>query len=232
MFFKKPKKEVPKTEYVPVDVVQRLAGQGYSEADIISQLRQQGFTPSQIDKALTGALKSKVGGPQPPVERRPQITPPERIVSGPVVKPAIEPLELSKPPSEFTFEETPEQFAEKPEIPKKEEIGPEITLEEVIEGVVAERWSQFEERLNRFDQRDMQIQNQVEEIRKKIDSLEKKEKESEHTFISKLDEFGEHVSGIEGRIGSIEKAFKDFLPELTDNVRTMAEIVEKMKEKK
>jgi DNA-binding transcriptional MerR regulator len=201
MFFKKPKKEPPKTEYIPVDVVQRLAGQGYSEADIISQLRQQGFTPSQIDKALTGALKSKIGGPQPPVERRmPQQRPPERVVPGPIVKPVLEPLELSKPPSEFTFEEKPEEFTEKPEIPKKEEIGPEITLEEVIEGVVSERWSQFEERLNRFDQRDMQIQIQIEEVRKKVDGLEKKEKESEHTFVSKLDEFGEHVSGIEGMI--------------------------------
>lgn len=36
---------------------------------------------------------------------------------------------------------------------------------------------------------------------------------------------------IEGRIGSMEKVFKEFLPELSKNIRTMADIVEKSKEK-
>lgn len=240
IFFKKSQPKRKGVEYIPVDIVHRLAAQGYSEADIISQLRKQGFSPSQIDKALTVALKSKIGAPQPPVERNPQqiptppqrFTPPEKIVPGPKTKPALEPLSLPSPPTEFTFEETPQEFVEKPEIPKEEEIGPEITLEEVIEGIVAEKWNQFEERLNRFEERDIQLQNQIDELRRKIDEIEKLTKESEKTLLGKLEEFGEHVSGIEGRIGSIEKAFKDFLPELTDNIRTMAELVEKMKEKK
>lgn len=240
MFFRRKKPTKPlQPQYVPVELVQRLAGQGLSESQIINQLRNQGFSPSQIDRALSQALKTAVEKPHPRI-RLPQppqpTTPPERIVAGPEIKKTIEPMRLPSPPSyleeqpKFTFEETPEEFVETPEIPK--ETGPEITLEEIIEGVVAERWGQFEERLNHFDEVDRRIQEQIDDLRKKIDEIKDSLKEKEHTFLSKLEEFGEHVGGIESRIGSIEKAFKDFLPELTENVRTMAEIVERLKEKK
>jgi hypothetical protein len=48
----------------------------------------------------------------------------------------------------------------------------------------------------------------------------------------KMDDFGGSMEGIEGRIGSIEKVFKEVLPELTGNIKTMAEFVEKLKEEK
>ena len=51
-------------------------------------------------------------------------------------------------------------------------------------------------------------------------------------MLSKMDEFGESMTGIEGRIGSIERVFKDFLPELTTNIRTMSDLVERMKKEK
>lgn len=222
MLFLKKRKPMPQPaqpQFVPTEFVQRLAGQGMSEPEIINQLRAQGFSPSQIDAALSQALKTAVA-------------PPETITAGPAVRSVIEPLALPTTPSyteqpEFTFEETPQEFVETPEVPK--EVGPEITLEEIIEGVVAERWAAFEERLNHFDEVDHALQQQLEEMRRQIDSLKDSLREKEQTFVGKLDEFGEHVGGIEARIGSIEKAFKDFLPELTDNVRTMAEIVERIK---
>jgi len=51
-------------------------------------------------------------------------------------------------------------------------------------------------------------------------------------LISKLEEFGGSMENIEGRIGSIEKVFKDFLPDLTQNVKIMSELVEKMEKGK
>ncbi len=237
LFLKKKKPVAPmpaQPQFVPTELVQRLAGQGLSEPEIINQLRSQGFSPSQIDSALSQALKTAVAPQQIQLPQQPQLgAPPERIVAGPAVRSVLEPLTLPSAPNyteqqpEFTFEETPQEFAETPEMPK--ETGPEITLEEIIEGVVAERWGAFEERLNHFDEVDRAFQQQLEELRKQLDSVRSAVKQSEQTFIEKLEEFGGHVGGIEARIGSIEKAFKDFLPELTDNVRSMAEIVERMK---
>ncbi len=244
-FQKKPAQKyqpgMPPQEYIPTDIVQKMASQGMPEPEIISQLRAQGFSPMQIDRALSQAIKSAVSLPQkqpqqyPPQFQLPQQpargAPPERIVPGQ----SLEPLKLSQAPpfdfspqqQEFTFEETPQEFVETQQIPQ--ESGPEITLEEVIEGIVADRWSTFENRLNGFDQRDQQLEQRIEDLRKQADETRSLLNKSEQTFVGKLDEFGEHVTGIESRIGSIEKAFKDFLPELTENVRTMAEIVDRLK---
>lgn len=228
---------MPPQEYIPVDIVQRMASQGMPEPQIISQLRAQGFSPMQIDKALSQAIKSAVTLPQ---SNQMRSAPPERIVPGPQVRAAIEPVMLPEPPSfdfspqqqtmpqEFTFEENPQQFAEKPEVPQQVS-GPEITLEEVIEGVIADRWTSFEKRMSGLDQRDQQLDQRIEDLRKQVDDARALVSKSEQTFVGKLDEYGGHIGGIEARIGSIEKVFKDFLPELTDNVRTISGIVEKMR---
>lgn len=238
------KKEPQAPAYIPVDAVRALAGRGLSEPEIINELRKQGYSPSQIDFALTGALKTEVGGPQPPVQRNPEerrsipielnppslqipteterFAPPERVVSS-----RQEPQSfISEQPEEgtrFTFEEAPKEAFE------KKELQPEITLEEIIEGVIAERWAVFDERLGNFEQRDMQLQDQIEGLREQISELNRKAKMSEQTVVQKIEEYGGSVSGIQSRIGSIEKAFRDFLPELTENIRTMGEIVSKAK---
>jgi hypothetical protein len=235
------KEKKRKRIYIPVDIVERYASQGMSEHEIVSRLEAQGFKPRQINRALEIAIKRKVeappmpesariSGPVPmgerPIQRgyppapetregRPRIEteprmgrPPERVVPpGPRMLPAA-------PETAFTFER--EQ-----EIPEVPEIG-EITVEEIVEGVVAEKWQEFEERLSNFERRDLQLQGQIEDLRKKIDEVEKSIKTREGTLMSRFGEFGESMENIEGRIGSIETVFKDFIPDLTESIRLLS----------
>jgi hypothetical protein len=235
--FHKKKEEVKKV-YIPVDLVLSYSSQGLSEDEIKDQLHAQGFDTEIIDKALRIALKEKVTSqmpqvvpsqqqvhvPQPQtmeISRHPMPLgyPPERIVSPDEPK-AVEVEEAAKP---FTFEPTAAQMPESP-------IG-EITIEEIIEGVVDERWKDFEERLIDFEKRDMLLQAQIEDLRKRTKEIESLLKEKEKGIVVKLDEFGGSVENIEGRIGSIERVFKDFLPDLTQNIKNMSELVDKIKEK-
>lgn len=250
------KQEEPKKIYIPVDMVLSYAAQGLSEPEIISKLQSQGFEPDHIDKALRIALKERVTGPTEaprgetsfgaeqslqqtpmphppgpplvgleespqPIDRHPAPLgyPPERVIS------PTEPKQVSVGAAEhYTFEPQPV------EIP---EIAPEeITVEELIEGIVAERWKEFEERLADFEKRDLQLQSEIDDMRKRVVELEKSLETREVGFTSKLEEFGGSVENIEGRIGSIEKVFREFLPELTSNIKTMSDLVEKIKEEK
>ncbi len=267
-FQKKPAQKyqpgTPPQEYIPVDIVQKMASQGMPEPDIISQLRKQGFSPVQIDKALSQAIKSAVSTTpasmfsqvpmsaspyqqypsqapsQLPPSQMPHQSygaPPERIVPGPQVRTTIVPEELLpeapsidfNPPQqqEFTFEENPQQFAEKPDEIKT--TGPEITLEEVIEGVIAERWQTFEKRINASDQRSQVMGQKVDGLKRSIDDLRAIMTKSDQTFAGSLDEFNNRMAAMDARVKSIERAFKDFLPELTENVRTITDVVERLK---
>ena len=236
--FHKKKEEVKKV-YVPVDLVMSYSSQGLSEDEIKNQLHSQGFTSDVVDKALRIALKEKVTSQMPevvppqqrvhvPQPQTMEITrhpmplgyPPERIVSPDEPKPVLV-EEAAKP---FTFEPTAAQMPESP-------IG-EITIEEIIEGVVDERWKEFEERLVDFEKRDMLLEAQIVDVRKRMKEIESMLNEKEKGIVVKLDEFGGSVENIEGRIGSIERVFKDFLPDLTQNIKNMSELVDKIKTQK
>jgi hypothetical protein len=233
------KKEEPKKIYIPVDLVLNYAAQGFSEPEIISRLQTQGFASEYIDRAIRMALKERVTAsgveapsqpqptefygptPSPIIERHPTPLgyPPERIISE-----ETRPISLEEARTSFTFE--PKSIKE-PESPVEE-----ITVEELIEGIVNERWKEFEERLVDFEKRDLQLQSQIEDIRKKFKEIDTSLGEREKGLTGKMDEFGGSMENIEGRIGSIEKVFKEVLPELTGNIKIMAEFVEKLKEEK
>jgi len=159
----------------------------------------------------------------PPQQEVPRFRPPERVVSQQMA-PQRRFNEAPAPEQMFTYE----RGGEAEDVP--EESG-EITLEEVVEGIVSDKWSEFEERLGMFEKRDVQLQGQIEDLRKKVSLVEKSLQEREGTYVGKLDEFGDSMDNIEGRIGSIEKIFKEFIPGITQNIRTMSELVEKSKEK-
>ena len=159
--------------------------------------------------------------PQHQQYQAPMGMPPERIISPQGPRPMTAEQARKTP---FTLEGgEPESFHSAPE---------DITIEELIEGIVHERWREFEERLIDFEKRDMQLENEIEDMRKSIREFKSSLSNRDEGLVTKLDEFGGSVDNIEGRIGSIEKVFKDFLPELTQNIKSMSDLVEKIKEER
>lgn len=61
-----------KEDFIPTDLVKRLYGDGRGETEVIMQLRAQGFTPSQIDKAMKAV-------PKPVVHRAEHAQPPAEL---------------------------------------------------------------------------------------------------------------------------------------------------------
>jgi hypothetical protein len=248
------KKEETKKVYIPVDIVLRYSAQGLSEPDIIARLEEQGFNSDYIDKALRIALKEKVisGAPPTPMDiaegtplEAPAPTPfgamENPIGPNPMGEITRRPMPMGYPPERVVqgqqdFSQQSQQmrqpFQAQPQERMETQPATEITVEEIIEAIIAERWKDFEARLESFEKRDIQLHNEIEALSKRIAGFENVLQEKEKTMLSKLDEFGESMTGIEGRIGSIERVFKDFLPELTTNIRTMSDLVERMKKEK
>jgi hypothetical protein len=252
--FRKKKKEDVKKIYIPVDLVQRYADEGLSESQIVSRLKSQGFEPEHIDRALKIALREEVRGtPETPMEvppaptiRTPEIPrepigapigpvpmgerhpplgfPPERIVPARESRPV--------PYEEIPYASEPYEPTEMPVEIHEEYPLEEVTVEEIVEGIVAERWRDFEELLIEFEKRDTQLQGELSDLRKRLQEVEDSITEKEKTLLSKFEEFGTSMEDITGKIGAIERVFRDFLPELTTNVKTLSELAEKIKEEK
>src|SRR3989344_110937 len=254
VFFLGKRKDQPQRQgYTADELAERYAAQGMPAPMIEERLRKAGVPESKISAAMNSALRGRVvGEPEAPAEEQqlPQglmseaMGPPPGMQMGPpqmgtqgrpqrIGQPPEHlampgqgpPMQVSNPSSpEFTFEPRPQQQFQTPEA--------EITLEEIIEGVVNEKWNDFEDRLGNFERRDIQLQSQIEDLRKRVIEMEKIMKEKEQTLGNKFDHFGDSLGEIEGRIGAIEKVFKEMLPALTDNMRSISDGIEKMKEEK
>jgi hypothetical protein len=198
-------KEKPKT-VPPVERVRELAKAGKSEQEISKQLLKEGYTQELIDLALNQALKFEVtGAPKPP------LPPP------PAEKPGF-----IAPPPEQALPEKPEE----PEVPEEE-----IALEDLVDEIVTEKISEFEAKLNALSKADSELREELQEIKQNIEVIKSSREEEKTKLLEKIEETSGHVEDIESRIASLEKAFKEFLPTLTENVRALSGIVTKLKEK-
>jgi len=89
-----------KEEFIPTDLVKRFYNEGKGETEVITQLRAQGFTPSQIDKALKAVPKH--AGPHAP----PALPEKHEVYRGPLPKEAMRPTARAEAPAHRPF--TPE----------------------------------------------------------------------------------------------------------------------------
>ncbi|MCD6367959.1 MAG: hypothetical protein J7L45_02625 [Candidatus Aenigmarchaeota archaeon] len=199
----------------PVDRVQELTSLGKSEKEIIRTMKEEGYSNEEIASALNKAIKFKVTSsydapsPYPP----------------PIESPQPGPNFVAPPPQEsFGTSSGDENVIEMNETE-------EIELEELIEEIVEEKLADIRNSIDGIQREFGQIQEQIDVLNQRIDKLESSEKEREKQIKDMLEESSSQMQRIEGRIGSVERAFKEFLPTLTENVRSLSAIVEKMKKK-
>lgn len=190
-------------------VVQRLSSQGKSERDIINFMRKEGYPNEQISKALNKAIKFRVTGAPQPASYNPQ----------PAPTPDFSREEFVAPMPEQPLEENVLEMSE------EEEIG----LEELVEEIVEEKWKDSMTELKDIEKAIVHLQDQMQFLNEKIKHVDKAADEKKGELKSIIEESSAHIENIESRIGSVEKAFKEFLPSLTENVRSLSGIVETMK---
>jgi DNA-binding transcriptional MerR regulator len=196
--------------YVPVDKVKELASKRLSEPEIIDSLRKEGFSADEIDKALTEALKSGVSGISPPAAQP---------------TPTLPTLEQIQPPQP--------QAQEMPQIPEtslpEQYYQPEYAPEEYVEYLVKERTAEIDEKINEFMIRYQELEKRMAEVHEQISAMTKTRTSTEELILSKIESFKDLIGDVDTRLSSLEKAFKETLPALIEAVRTLSDLVQRVK---
>ena len=193
--------------------VEKLSSEGKSEKDIIRIMREEGYPNEDISRALNKAIKFKVTGAPEPQQSFADMLPPKE-------QPRDLPQFIAPQPTK-SFDNNVIEMNE------EEEIG----LEELIQEIIDEKWKDVEGELNEIQKGFIQIQDQIEYLTDRINKLEKKEEEKKKELKEMISESTSHIENIESRVGSVEMAFKEFLPKLTENVRALSGIVNEIKAK-
>jgi len=215
MFFTKKKKPEELRE-IPVEEAKRLSASGMSDKEIIRKLKSEGYSYSEIEKAMLAAVKEGVSN-------APEATSTPSQEEAFALAPQPQEAEL---PSEFLREETKPPIPEL-KAPEFEEEAPETLIEEIVESIVDEKWEKFSKQLNKMNEDVNKANEKLKKFEEKIKNLKNQQTGSE--FSSHLNDLSNRVEDLEARVGGLERAFRQFLPSLTDNIEDLSKIVNKIK---
>ncbi len=269
--------------HVPAGRVMSLSSQGIPETEIIRMLRNEGYTPADVDTAMKQALRGAVSGAQPasqpgaplqeqpaqpasqpgaPLQEQPaQPVPYSREVPGPPVP--SQPLEappvsgtpppgappgLAMPPlpGEPGFEFSEPGLPAPPTSPgaagegfiqglsepaTRDDVREDKrrAIEELAEGIVEEKWSEFKSDIGG-------IQAQLGDLQARISALEQSahnagaEKKSEFdTIDTKIDTYKQSMGDVSSRMEAMENAMKDTMTPMMQTLRSLSDAVKSLK---
>lgn len=200
-FLKKKETALP-TRIVPTERVKDLAAKGFSEPEMIDVLRREGYSPEEIDRALTEALKTSVA--------------PSKAEEKPVL-PTLEELVPKR-----------EERVEIPETSLPQEYY-QYPVEDYLDALIQARVSDVDEKMKEFSIKYEELEKSVKSLSEQLNELAQGRKGEQQQVIQKIDNCVEIVNEMNIRLGNLEKAFKEALPALIESVRSLSDIVHRLK---
>jgi DNA repair exonuclease SbcCD ATPase subunit len=198
-------KKQPKTP--PVERVKELSSHGFSEPEIIDVLRREGYSPQEIDIALTQALKEKLMSPSQ--EAKEEKT--EKIPSFEEVVKKVQ-------------QEQPEQMQTLPSQPQY----PQYSWEDYfnyIDYLIHSRVSEIAKEVEKINLKSQNLENRIEEIIRDFKEATKSREDHYDKILKKIEELNSSINELSKRINALEEIFKEILPALIDSVRSLSRLV-------
>ncbi len=218
---------------IPFDEVAAMIQNGLSEAEIIQILKEEGYEFNQIDEALNSVLKTTVTGDTPPAAAG---TPPQN--NGQPPADTQDPQMFGhdfQAQSEFgsTDEDLspmnaqPQNSAEmEKEIQEIEEYNRRMEeLEKTVNALVNEKIGRIDELKKNLEIGMQTITKEVQTIKQEMNAELTKTNDFEGKETEDVLDITEKLADLEPRLKAIEKAFKDIVPNLVENVRDIRELL-------
>jgi hypothetical protein len=193
--------------FAPIDRVRELTDKGFTEPEIIDVLRKEGFGADEIDRALTQVLKIGVTGQpaEPGLPTMNQMQAPQPQFQPPTALPQM-PQQSFQPP-------------------RQESYG----AEELVESIVHERMGEVNEKFTELMTKQAELERYISNLHHQLSIMSKGRSETEQSILAKLDSYKDSLDDLGGNVSSLEKAFKDALPALIESVRSLTDLVHRMK---
>ncbi len=214
-----------------IDYANELFSKGYSEAQVVDVLRREGLNFDEIDRIISSALRMRVSGePSMPAAQQ-------------------EYTQLSANPQfDQQFYNTgtyPDDFQESNEsdiTPLGQGTGGVlasegsefITMDEIegfVETTVEEKMREMDEIINQFADKVEELERRINAVSASLEDEISKIKENLETISGDMRDTKDTLSQLEPRLNSLEKAFKDIVPNLVDSVREVKEMVHELESK-
>ncbi len=100
-------------------------------------------------------------------------------------------------------------------------------IEKIAESIISEKWNKVKEELDSLTSWKTEIGTQVTSFKSQLEALDKKVADAQNAMIGKVDEYNKSLGGVNVEIQAMGKVFEKIIPQFTDNVNRLSEIVDK-----
>jgi len=197
---------------IPTEEVKKLRESGKSDREIITELKNKGYSFQAIERAMLQALKYGVSSKrETPMQSK---------------------EDYNQKKSEF------EPFEQKYELPTRKELmpkpiltlpprqeglemgsGPVDLIEEVVEGVVEEKFEKLDTKFEFINKEQKKLKEDIEGLKALfVSSIQKRDKSIEE-IRNEIEKLKENIEDVVIKYNALERAFKQFLPDLIEKNR-------------
>ena len=206
---------------------------GLSDAEIISRLREQGYSDRDINNSFNQARANQLsdgsneyneqtnetsygneGEQYEDYETEPQQQAPMPEYAAPASQYEAEQYEQAQQPPEFQGYETGE-------------TGYAETFEEVAESIIEEKWRDFMDKVGDVQLWKEQVERDMARIDKRIERIEDSLVKINAALLEKVTEYGKSIRGLGTDVKAMEKAVSSVIEPLMKNTKELKEIKEK-----
>lgn len=100
-------------------------------------------------------------------------------------------------------------------------------IEKIAESIISEKWDKVKEELDSLTSWKTEIGTQVTSFKSQLEALDKKVADAQNAMIGKVDEYNKSLGGVNVEIQAMGKVFEKIIPQFTDNVNRLSEMVDK-----
>lgn len=210
--------------YVPIREVLDLARQGYNDSTIIKMLKEQGYSPGQINDAFNQAkIKAAAETGQ---EMEPSI-----MTTGETEAPSPSP---SPSGYEYSAYETAEGGEQSEQAPLEEYNYPQATqfptyesrpstevIEEIAEEIINEKWRDFKTRAGDFGSMARVFEQRLKSLAIRMKKQEDMIDKIQNSVMLRVRDYGVELKNLRAEIRALELAFSKILEPLVNNIRKL-----------
>ncbi len=205
--------------YVPIKEVLELARQGYNDSTIIRMLKEQGYTPRQINDAFNQAKLKAAAGNAGEMEPSIMTSETENEIAAPA--PSSEEYAYdygAQAPEEETS--TGEGYNYPQQTYPSYEARPSTeVIEEIAEEIINEKWRDFKTKAGDFGNLKKVFEDRLKNLALRIKRMENSMDKLNDSVISRIREYESNVRTLRAEIHALETAFSKILEPLVNNIR-------------
>jgi hypothetical protein len=185
---------------------------------------------------IFGKKDEKKGGALPELPKPPSFTPSMQIADTPPPPVLPSPMGSPLPPVPPSFDSqtslSPPPLSGASVVPAPPAGGSSQELltediEKIAESIIGEKWDKVKEELDALTSWKTEIGTQVTEFKSQLEALDKKVADAQNAMIGKVDDYNKSLQGVNVEIQAMGKVFEKVIPQFTDNVNRLSEIVDK-----